>query len=281
MNSNVSKRFTMGVVPVLLLSSLGAMTGYAQRPAPMTEWYYADGTIQPDGINPKEAREGVWSPAREWMVVFNLSQQEAVATARFYFEDIAPREYQQKLPARSPGRIVVHELPEIVPPKKLYAVRVRCETPVVVQPTRAEYEPWNPVSHAMASFVAYPGPLGKRETRWIYADGLTLSSGNPLEEWEWISILNPDEHREAKVKITFNFAGEQKVHDITVPAERVRSVDMYNLPIIPKNKISGPIIESDIPIVVEQVRRAYTKGIPVITALWATLAYPVGDTDIH
>jgi hypothetical protein len=75
----------------------------------------------------------------------------------------------------------VHDIPDVVPLKKLYAVRVRCETPIVVQPTRAEYEPWNPITHAMASFVAYPGPVGKKETRWIYADGLTLSSANPLE----------------------------------------------------------------------------------------------------
>lgn len=263
------------------LLSIGAVACLAQSPPPMTEWYYADGTIQPDGINPKEAREGVWSPAREWMVIFNLAPRETTATARFYFEDIPPRDFQQKLPARSPGRIVVHDIPDVVPPKKLYAVRVRCDTPIVVQPTRAEYEPWNPITHAMASFVAYPGPLGKKETRWIYADGLTLSSANPLEEWEWISILNPDEKREAKVKITFNFSGEQKVHELTVPAERVRSVDMFNLPIIPKNKISGPIIQSDMPIVVEQVRRAYAKGVPVITSLYATMAYPIGDTDIH
>jgi len=263
------------------LFAIGAVACLAQSPAPMTEWYYADGVIQPDGINPQEAREGVWSPAREWMVIFNLAPRETTATARFYFEDIPPRDFQQKLPARSPGRIVVHDIPDVVPPKKLYAVRVRCGTPIVVQPTRAEYEPWNPITHAMASFVAYPGPLGTKETRWVYADGLTLSSANPLEEWEWISILNPDERRDAKVKITFNFAGEQKVHELTVPAERVRSVDMFNLPIIPKNKISGPIIESDIPVVVEQVRRAYAKGVPVITSLYATMAYPIGDTDIH
>ena len=35
------------------LSSLGVAVCLAQHPAPMTEWYYADGTIQPDGIKPK------------------------------------------------------------------------------------------------------------------------------------------------------------------------------------------------------------------------------------
>jgi hypothetical protein len=77
-------RIQLAVSTVYLLG-LGA-AGCLSQPAPMTEWYYADGIIQPDGINPKEAREGVWSPAREWMVIFNLSPRETTATARFYLK---------------------------------------------------------------------------------------------------------------------------------------------------------------------------------------------------
>ncbi len=249
------------------------------QPRPATEWFYADGIIQPDGIDPKEAMKGVWSPSREWMVLFNLSKKETTATATFYFEDMPPRTTTQKLRPRSSGYIVVHQIPNVVPPKQLYGVRVQSPEPIIVQPSRGEYEPYNPVTAAMASFVAYPGPLGKRETKWTYADGLAISSERALEEWEWITILNPNTGRDANVKITFNWPDEQRVHTLAVPAERVRTVDLFSLPIIPKNKLFGPVIESDVPVVVEQVRRCYARGIPVITALWACLAYPIGDLE--
>jgi len=272
----------------LCLMGVGAMAGpslgfaaeAASRPA-LTEWYYADGLIQPEGITRKEAMKGVWSPSAEWMVVSNLSSKETTVKATFYFEDMAPRQLSQKLPARASSHIVVHSHPEVVPPKKLYGVRVQGEAPFLVQPCRAEYEPNNPVTAAMAAFVAYPGPLGKKETRWVYADGLVLTSEGPLEEWEWITILNPNAGKDAHIKITFNFAGRQTSHTLTVPAERVRTVDLFNLPAFSKNSLCQPVVESDVPVVVEQVRRCYAKGIPVIQSMYACMALPIGDVDLE
>lgn len=248
---------------------------------PATEWFYADGIIQPDGIDPNKTMKGVWSPTREWIVLFNLSSKDTTVTANFYFEDIPPRPTTKTVRARSSVNFAVQNIPNVVPPNKLYGARFQSPEPFLVQPTRGEYEPYNPVTHAMASFVAYPGPLGQKETKWAYADGLVISSDRVLEEWEWITVLNPAADRDAHVKITFNWPGEQKVHTFTVPAERVKTVDLFNLPIIPKNKIFGPIIESDVPVIVQQVRRCYARGIPVITSMWACLAYPIGDLKIE
>lgn len=264
-----------------------AVTGMAPRAgvqAPpvryATEWYYADGIIQPDGITLKEAMRGVWAPTKEWMVLFNLSSKDTEVKVTFYFEELAPRTMPKKVRAHSSITIPVHNIGKVVPPNKLYGVRIQSEVPVIVQPTRAEYQPNNPVTAAMASKVGYPGPLGHNETKWAYADGVLLSSSNPLEEWEWITVLNPQTARDAHVKITFNWADEKKTHELTVPAERVRTVDLFNLPLIPKNKTFGAIIESDVPVVVEEVRRCYAKGIPVIMSIFNVIAYPIGDLEI-
>jgi hypothetical protein len=77
--------------------------------------------------------------------------------------------------------------------------------------------------------------------------------------------------------ITLNFVGQQTTHTLVVPAERVQTVDLFNLPVFRKNSICQPVIESDVPIVVEQVRRCYAKGIPVIKSMYACIALPIGD----
>jgi len=281
------RAFSKGAIALCAMAIFwmsGSRIGFAAEPQSrpsLTEWFYADGIIQPEGISMKEAMKGVWAPTKEWMVISNLSPKETTVTATFYFEDLPPRQKAQKIPARASGYIVVQDIPQIVPPKKLYGVRVQGNAPFLVQPCRAEYEPNNPVTAAMAAFVAYPGPLGKRETKWVYGDGLVLTSEGPLEEWEWITILNPNAGRDAHVKIGFNFVREQKTHALTVPAERVRTVDLFNLPVFQKNSICQPVVESDVPVVVEQVRRCYAKGIPVIQSIYACLAFPIGDKDLE
>jgi hypothetical protein len=57
----------------------------------------------------------------------------------------------------------------------------------------------------------------------------------------------------------------------------VATVDLMHLDAFPKNKLVGVTTQSDIPIVVQQVRRAYKKGETAIAAMWACLAFPVGD----
>lgn len=263
---------------------IGSLTSRAADPPSqlaLTEWFYADGIIQPEGISKDECMKGVWAPTAEWMVISNLSSEETTVKATFYFEDMPPRQMSQKIPARASRHLVVHNDPEVVPPKKLYAVRVQGNTPFLVQPCRAEYEPNNPVTAAMAVFIAHPGPLGKKETKWVYADGLVLTSEGPLEEWEWITILDPNPDRDAHIKITFNFVGQQKTHALTVPAERVRTVDLFNLPVFLKNSLCQPVVESDVPVVVEQVGRCYARGIPVIQSMYACMALPIGDPRIE
>lgn len=243
---------------------------------PLTDWYYADGVINPETRPFDRRKPGIWSTSREWLVLLNLGRKPVAATATFYFENQDPRSVTRSLPPMASSYIVLHDLPSAVPAGELYGVRVRAAGPIVVQPTRGEYETNNPVTKAMGSFVAYPGPLGMRETKWAYADSLVLSSESPLEEREWITILNPDERRGTRVNLRFLVNGKEYAHLLTVPAQRVRSVDLYELKAVPRNSLAGSVVESESPVIVEQVRRAYTKGIPITASMWACLAHPIG-----
>jgi hypothetical protein len=248
-----------------------------QTRPPMTQWFYSDGMLLPDSAPPRSANGQVQSPAREWLVLANLAGRTTVFRATYYFEDIAPRSFSGKIEARRSRSYALQDKPDLIPPGKLYGARIESDGPLLVQASRGEYEPNNPVTHAMASFIAYPGPLGVRETRWAYADGLVLQNESPLEEWEWISILNPSASAAASVCIRFLRSGHEREYRLSVPAERVRSVDLFHLPEFTRNQLTSVVVESDQPVVVEQIRRAYTRGIPVIASLWATFAYPCGD----
>lgn len=263
-----------------LLTFFPTLSTHAQtltsRP-PMTEWFYADGIVNPEGLDPKSSRPGIWYKTGNYIILFNLSPTETTVTATFYFEDLAPRQHKEKVPARASGYIQVHDLSKVIPPAKLYGVRIQSEVPVIVQTTRGEFEPYNPVVTAMASLMAYPGPIGRKETKWAYSDGLTISSEAPMEQMEWITVLNPNAGQDVQVKVTFNFVGDQKSHLLVVPAERVSTVDLFHLPIFPKNKLAGVIIESNVPVIVQQVRRSYPKNVPTVTSMFTTMAYPIGD----
>lgn len=246
----------------------------SEPPRALTEWYYADGRVNPFGVKPNQSPDQIRTPAREWLVLYNPGELPVSAAITFYFTARAPMTISRSVAPHAGTSVAVHE---VVPADLAYAVRVRSDRMVIVQPSRGEYEPDNPVTHAMASFVAYPGPLGKRETKWVYADGLVLRNQDDLEEWEWVAILNPDASRTAKLKLRFESSGQVTTHAIEVAPQRMSSVDLMHLDAFPKNKLVGVTVESDTPIVVEQVRRAYKKGIPIITAMWACLAFPIGD----
>jgi hypothetical protein len=248
---------------------------------PMTEWFYADDIIRPHDGAARAENGAARSPAASWLVVTNLASQTTSFKATFYFEDIEPRSFSRELPARVSQSFPLQDMSDIIPHGKIFGARVEAEGPVLVQPTRGEYEPHNSVTHAMSSFVAYPGPLGRKETRWAYADGLVLRSDGPLEEWEWISILNPNPTTSADIRVRFLLPDGEREHRLSVPAERVRTVDLFHLDEFPRNVLAGVIVESDSPVVVEQIRRAYSRGVPVITSLWATLAHPIGDLEIE
>ena len=96
-------------------------------------------------------------------------------------------------------------------------------------------------------------------TEWHYVDGIILTGG-VLEESEWLSVLNPNQE-DAEIRLTI-FYGDREPgsYTFTVPAERVRTLKMDDLDVVPRNRLFSVRIESNVPVAAEEVRRAYEKG---------------------
>jgi hypothetical protein len=246
----------------------------SEPPRALTEWYYADGRVNPENVDPRKSPDLIRTPAKEWLVLYNPGEVEVRAAITFYFADRNPLTVTRAVSPHAGSSLPVHE---VVPPDVQYGVRVRSDRMVIVQPSRGEYIPGSPVTQGMASMMAHPGPLGKRETKWVYSDGLVLKNDTDLEEWEWVSILNPDETKTANITLHFDTSGETTTHTLKVGAQRAATVDLMHLDAFPKNKLVGVTTESDSPIVVQQIRRAYKRGETKIAAMWACLAFPMGD----
>lgn len=244
------------------------------------EWYYPGGYIYSVGNRPP--RTAQWShDGWELFFIFNPDEaSEARVTARFYYEDDPPRDAQWTiLPASS----VLYGLfrPEFdeltcggnVP----FAIRLQADRPVYPHVTRAEYEPWsNQTPGAMFGVPPHPGPLDDHtHTTWYYADGLVLDDeAQPLMQQEWISILNPGLQANP-VTITFFLPDGPVEHHLEIGAERVATVYVETLPIVPSGVHYGVRVRAHSPIVVQQTRRALEKGgYPSTRAIFGTMALP-------
>ena len=249
------------------------------------EWYYPDGIIMPNGTTPNDEVHGSTSRVEEFLVISNLTEKDTTAKLTYYFEEDPPREVERKVPAR--GSTVYNRgkfTSENFPYRKLYGVKIVSPDPIMVQPTRAGSEevPAGQLGgfHEFSA-IAYPGPLGKRETKWMYADGHMSRKTDtaPGISREWITILNTNRGQDAHIRITFNYVKEQKLMTLVVPAERVRTIALHDLPLLTSNDAFYPVIESDVPIVVEQVRRPHNNLSRAPRSGWTLMAYPVGDVD--
>jgi hypothetical protein len=221
-----------------------------------TEWYYADGTIvdKLDG----QKWDGHWG-AGDWICLVNPSPTDAHITLTVFFEDLPPRDHTLTLGARRARNLGLHGVRGLLELNKLFGVRVRSDVPILAQDTRGEYEPGDSVTNAMGSTILTPGPLTEKDKELWYVDGIILAGGI-LEESEWLSVLNPNA-QEAHINLTIYYGDKEPGnYSFAVPAERVRSVKMDDLEVVPKSRLFSVRIESDVPVAAEEVRRAYEKG---------------------
>ena len=111
--------------------------------------------------------------------------------------------------------------------------------------------------------------------------GLRHSGTNPYAmEIEWLTVLNPNPGKEARIKVTFNYGPNPATHEFTVGAERVISVPLEKLPQVPEHRLAGVIVRSDVPVVVDQVRRYWFREHVAPAGTWIVTGYPVGDLDL-
>ena len=267
-------------------ANLASVVAKEQAPArSFREWYYPDGIILPNGTRPENEVHGSTSRVEEFLVISNLTEKDTTAKLTYYFEEDPPRDVVRKVPARGSTVYNRAKFPEEnFPYGKLYGVKIVSPDPIMVQPTRAGSEevPAGQLGgfHEFST-IAYPGPLGKRETKWTFPDG-HMSRKTPTAPGisrEWITILNPNPGKDAHIRITFNYVSEQQLLTLTLPAERVRTIALHDLAILTTNNAYYPVVESDIPIIVEQVRRPHNNLSRAPRSGWTLIAYPVGDVD--
>jgi hypothetical protein len=221
-----------------------------------TEWYYAEGKLM-DNRGGKKIDDH-WDSG-DWLCLLNPSAEEAHVTITVFYEKLPPREHTLTIAPQRCKQQPLHAIPGLLELNAQYGVRVRSDVPIVAQETRGEYEPDDPVTNAMGSVVLQPGPLTDKDRELYYVDGIILAGGI-LEESEWLSVLNPNSV-DADITLTIYHSQEgPSSYEFTVPAERVRCVKMDDLPVVPKNELFSVKISSSVPVVAEEVRRAYEKG---------------------
>lgn len=275
-------RSLVSLAALLLAGSLVAADS-----KPLNEWYVADALRLPEDMKPDREVHGAVGHALEWLIIFNLSDQDAKVSVTHYYEDKAPATFEVPVKARGSTQTGGHKQesePE-VPMGRLYGIRVQSPVPIVIQATRAEEEhgvapPAGMPGRSFLSRLGYPGPLGQRETAWVYADSCVQRDNPRAKEFEWLTVLNPTSGREAHIKVTFNNGSKQTSHTFTVGAERVRSVDLQEVEAHPNHDITGVLVESDVPVVVDQIRRYVFRAHPAPAGTWIVTGYPVGDRNL-
>lgn len=221
-----------------------------------TEWYYAEGKLM-DNRGGKKI-DNHWDSG-DWLCLLNSSSEKAHVTITVFYEKLPPREHTLTIAPQRCKQQPLHAIPGLLELNAQYGVRVRSDVPIVAQETRGEYEPDDPVTNAMGSVVLQPGPLTDKDKELYYVDGIILAGGI-LEESEWLSVLNPNPV-DANITLTiYHGQKEPSSYEFTVSAERVRCVKMDDLSVVPKNELFSVKINSSVPVVAEEVRRAYEKG---------------------
>jgi hypothetical protein len=264
-----------------------------------TEWYLTEYFSQYDLFADWTTGEPVRSTNfyDAWMLILNLSQKHAAqVTVTFFYADEPPRDFTFQLAAGTQGRLHFQDepdnlgtinLPPGCNPHKRFGVRVRSSQPVVVQATGGDRIGDERVTNSMATYLYHPGPLEELEKQWFYVDCVYLVSPRfPLEEREWLTILNPN-REEAHCKVTFIPGGDVDVetrasrpqesdvpqveHALSVLGERILPSLISDWEGVRPNQPYAVRVESDLPITVQGIRHIFERGKYEFSRCWAVL----------
>ena len=239
-----------------------------------------------------------------WMLIVNLSQKRGAEVAcTFFYEDEPPRDFTFTLPAGQQSRLHMQEeadnlgtrnLPPGCDPRRRFGMRVRSSQPVVVQATVGDRLAHERVTNSMATFMFHPGPLGELEKQWYYVDCVYITSERwPLEEREWLTILNPNS-QPAHCTVDFIPGGDVAVgaakarrpeappvqYSVTVPAQRLLPTELSTWPEVRPNQPYAVRVRSDLPITVQGIRHIFERGHYEYSRAWAVLdARPIARLD--
>lgn len=267
------------------------------------EWYlteyYREGEIE-DWVTGERVKP--FNRFGGYILILNLDQKnDADLELTFYYEDQAPAQAHYRLAAGREG--LVHlgarssNKPD-VPLDKRFGIRVHSSHPVIVQSTQGDTIHGSPVTNNMVTHLFVPGPLGEQHQVWYYVDCIVLRNPTPLEEREWITLLNPHS-RPAHVTLTF-FPGGMMQHGtaevqmadpdeqafqfrLQVGAERILQTRLHeDVTEVRPNHHYSVRIESDLPITAQATRRIFERGNYAFSRSIALLdCIPTGKLELH
>ena len=261
-----------------------ASTGSVAAQSSLREWYFGESILMPKDTKQTEAVSGCEGPAQEWVSLFNFNSQPAKAEVTLFFEDAPPKTLHFDLAPNSTKVLSWHnkDYEADVPRRKLFSTRVRTDRPIIAQSSRAENPGLpNDPGNSDTSRLGYAGLLGKKETKWALADSL-VNTNNP-KSWrdlEFLTILNPNPGQTAEVSITWYGRNGRTTHKATIAPERVIHIDLSELPESERAKkvaTAGVIVESNIPIIPESIRRTIYGESRSPRGMWSFPLYAIGD----
>jgi len=215
-------------------------------------------------------------------LILNLNEQkDANCTMTFYYQANDPMQYKLSVPAGRQGLVWFGDqrfgtVPPGIDFSQRFGLKITSDEPIIVQSTQGDAKLNDLVTNSMVTQMFYPGPLTKKHCEWYYIDCIVITAeGNPLEEREWLSVLNP-QPKDAEVKITFIPGGTFKFpeailemddpnickteYKITVKGERLLPLDVYKIPGVMPNQHYAVRVSSTEPVTIMGIRRIYKRG---------------------
>jgi len=247
------------------------------------EWYMTEYYMEydiTDYVTGKPARS--YNQLGGVALILNRDENnDAHCDLTFYYQDREPMNYSLTVPA---GRQALAwfgdqrfgSVPEGIDFSKRFGLKVSSDIPIIVQSTQGDCKLNDPVTNSMVTQMFYPGPLEAKHKEWYYIDCIVITSeDNPLEEREWLTILNPQKN-EAEIKITFipggtfKFPGgvfeiddphiKRSEYHTSVKGERILPIDLYNVTAVKRNTHYSVRLESSEPVTLMGIRRIYERG---------------------
>ncbi len=100
-----------------------------------------------------------------------------------------------------------------------------------------------------------------------------LAAPKPLNEWFLADMLRTPENTTPATAVRDTLGPTfEWILAVSVPLEK--------LPQVPEHRLAGVIVRSDVPVVVDQVRRYWFREHVAPAGTWIVTGYPVGDLDL-
>ncbi len=272
----------------LFLIGATALSLTAQKKSACKEWYVPFCMVASKRLPKGESIHSVNFKRNEWPCLFNVTGREGTAVLTFYYEDGTTKTKEVALSAASVTVPAFHSPENMELLNEHVAFGVKIESDVEILPQFSASEDGEKFGDGLFRSVgmvrmAYPGPLSKKETRWILPDGhLSILKGKG-EDRDWFTFLNPGNEK-ADLTLRMVYKDKTIVKKLVVEPHSIRVFEPGSDPDVLqefKNSTTyGLIVDSSKPIVMEAIRRYWNMAEQTPVNSWDCIPFAIGDLKI-